>query len=157
MTGGFLLYAAGSAVGALAVRRTVPGPAWVAAAVNSVATVVVALTPLDHSAAVDAAHGVAATTGYVSLALTPLLAATPLAAAGHRGMARTSVGIGVAVGACLAAAVIADDASGLLQRLGLTLGDAWLVAAGVVLLRRTACAPGQIVPRHRSGSRIDHR
>jgi len=144
MTGGFLLYAAGSAAGAVALRRGVAGPAWIAAAVNGVATVGVALTPLDRSSAVDAAHGVAATTGYVSLALTPLLAARPLAAAGHAGAARASVGIAAAVGACLAATVAVDDASGLLQRLGLTIGDAWLVAAGAALLtgrslrRRTA-------------------
>lgn len=134
MTSGFLLYAAGSAAGSIALRRTVPGPAWIANAVNSAATVGVALTPLDRSAAVDGAHAVTATTGYVSLALTPLLAARPLADAGHTAAARASVGVAAAVGACLIATVGSNDASGLLQRIGLTVGDAWLIAAGAVLL-----------------------
>lgn len=138
MTAGFLVYAAGSAAGAWALRREVPGPAWVAAAVNGAATVGVALTPLDRSSTVDAAHAVAATTGYASLALVPLLAARPLATASHRAAARTSVATGALVGASLAATVAVEPVSGLLQRSGLTLGDAWLAAAGMtILLRRS--------------------
>lgn len=134
MTSGFLLYAAGSVVGSLALRRAVPGPAWIASAVNGAATVGVALTPLEHSSSLDAAHAVTATTGYVSLALTPILAARPLAAAGRAGLARASVATGGAVGACLAATVASDEMSGLLQRLGLTIGDAWLILAGATIL-----------------------
>jgi hypothetical protein len=145
MTSGFVLYALGSAAGAVALRRAGAGPAWIAAAVNGVATLGVALTPLDHSDGVDAAHAVAATTGYVSLALTPVLAARPLAAAGHRAAARASVATGALVGAGLAATVASDEASGLLQRAGLTLGDAWLVAAGLLLLggRRISDRPAR--------------
>lgn len=133
MTTGFLIYAAGSVAGAVALRRAIPGPAWVASAVNGAATVGVALTPLEHDATLDAAHAVTATTGYVSLALTPLLAARPLAAAGHRRAATASVATGAVVAACLAATAVVDDV-GLLQRLGLTTGDAWLIATGVATL-----------------------
>lgn len=134
MTAGLVAYAAGLAAGAVALRAAVPGPAWVASAVNSAATLGVALTPLEHSAALDAAHAATATTGYVSLALTPLLASRPLAAAGHRRAAAASVATGAAIGACLAATALTDD-PGLLQRVGLTTGDAWLVAAGAALAR----------------------
>lgn len=134
MTSGFLLYAAGSAIGSLALRRVVPGPAWIASAVNAAATVGVALTPLEHSGSLDTAHAITATTGYVTLALTPILAAGPLAAAGRVGLARASVATGGAVGACLAATVASDEMSGLLQRLGLTIGDAWLILAGAAIL-----------------------
>lgn len=133
MTAGFLAFAACAAVGSIALRRHVPGPAWIATAVNSAATVGVALSPLDQSVGVDAAHTVTATTGYVSLALTPLLAARPLADAGHRGLANASVATGAAVGACLAATA-GLESSGLPQRLGLTIGDAWLIAAGLAIL-----------------------
>ena len=133
MTTGFLLYAVGSAAGAVALRRAIPGPAWIASAVNGAATVGVALTPLEHSTTLDAAHAVTATTGYVSLALTPLLAVRPLAAAGHRRAAAASVATGAVVAVCLAATAVTEDA-GLPQRLGLTAGDAWLIATGAALL-----------------------
>lgn len=133
MTAGFLAFAGCAAVGSVALRRHVPGPAWIAMAVNGAATVGVALTPLDHSAAVDAGHALTATTGYVALAATPLLAARPLAAAGHRGLARASLATGVVVGACLAATA-GVEGSGLAQRIGITTGDAWLVAAGLAIV-----------------------
>jgi hypothetical protein len=147
MTSGFLVYAVGSAVGSVALRRTLPGPAWIASAVNGAATVGVALTPLEHSSALDAAHAVTATTGYVSLALTPLLAARPLAEAGHRRAAVASVATGAIVGACLAATAFTED-SGLPQRLGLTTGDAWLIATGLAILTGwTATRPSRGVGR----------
>lgn len=133
MTTGFLLYAAGSVAGSLALRRAIPGPAWIASAVNGAATVGVALTPLEHSSALDAAHAVTATTGYVSLALTPLLAARPLAETGHRRAAAASAATGAVVAVCLAATAATED-SGLPQRLGLTTGDAWLIATGIAIL-----------------------
>jgi hypothetical protein len=126
-------YAAGSAVGAIALRRAIPGPAWIAGAVNGVATLGVALTPLEHSSTLDTAHTITATTGYVSLALTPLLAARPLADAGHRRAAAASVATGAVVAACLAATAVTER-SGLPQRLGLTTGDLWLIATGAAIL-----------------------
>ncbi|HMJ75070.1 MAG TPA: DUF998 domain-containing protein [Iamia sp.] len=133
MTTGFVLYALGSAAGAVALRRAIPGPAWIASAVNGAATLGVALTPLEHSSALDTAHTVTATTGYVSLALTPLLAARPLADAGYRRAAVASGVTGAVVAACLAATAVTED-SGLPQRLGLTTGDVWLIATGAAIL-----------------------
>lgn len=133
MNTGFVVYALGSAAGAFALRRAIPGKAWIASAVNGAATIGVALTPLERSAALDVGHTLTATTGYVSLALTPLLAARPLAEAGHKRAAAASVATGVAVGACLAATAVTTD-SGLPQRLGLTTGDVWLIATGIAVL-----------------------
>ncbi len=102
-------------------------------AVNGAATVGVALTPLDKSAAFDVGHTITATTGYVALAATPLLAARPLADAGHTGLSKLSVATGAAVGACLAATAALED-SGLVQRIGITVGDAWLISTGLAIL-----------------------
>jgi hypothetical protein len=133
MTAGFVAYAVGAGLGATALHRALPGRAGTALAVNAAATLGVALTPLEHSSALDTAHAVTATTGYVSLALTPLLAARPLAAAGHRRAAAASIATGAVVAAGLAATALTDEV-GLPQRMGLTTGDAWLVAAGLALL-----------------------
>ena len=134
MTAGFVAYAVGVGLGALALRRVLPGRAWLAVAVSAGGTAGVALTPLDTSAAVDQAHALAATVGYVGLATAPVLAARPLAEAGARGAARVSVLAGVVIGAALAATAVTDQATGLAQRVGLTTGDLWLAAAGVALL-----------------------
>ncbi len=47
---------------------------------------------------------------------------------------------GTVVAACLAATMVAESTSGLLQRAGLTVGDIWLVAAGVCILRGSSRA-----------------
>jgi hypothetical protein len=41
------------------------------------------------------------------------------------------------IAAALAATVVAGDASGLAQRVGLTTGDTWLIATGITLLARS--------------------
>jgi Protein of unknown function (DUF998) len=100
---------------------------------TGLATLGVAALPLDGWAG-DTAHGVAAGIGYVSLAATPLLAAGPLARRGRRRAAVASRILGIASLACLGAKTV-DDRAGLFQRLGLTVGDLWLVAAAVGILR----------------------
>jgi hypothetical protein len=118
---------------AMALRDPLPGPAWMTAAATGIATLGVAALPLDGWAG-DPAHAVVAGVGYVTLAATPLLAARPLADLGYRRAAVASRAVGVTALACLAGTTVADR-SGLLQRLGLTLGDLWLVAAAVGILR----------------------
>ena len=83
MTAGFVTYGAALLAAVPPVRRSVLARAWPAVVVNGVATWAVAALPLDRSAAIDAAHGVAATVGYGSLAAVPALAAAPLVAAQH--------------------------------------------------------------------------
>ena len=134
MTGGFVAFGIGVPLYAIALRRMLPGSAWVAAMASGLATLGVALFPLDQSHAGDRIHAVFAGAGYAALAVTPLLAAPPLRRRGQRGAAFASTAIGAASGVCLAATVV-GPAHGLFQRLGLTLVDAWLIATAVTLAR----------------------
>lgn len=133
MTAGFLVFGLGVGTYSLALRREVAGPAWIAALVSAIATVAVGATPLD--AGIDTLHGVAAGTGYLALALTPLLAARTFRREGRSAAADWSVAAG-AVSALALAATVVGGPHGFLQRLGLTAGDAWLVGSAIWMLRR---------------------
>ena len=101
--------------------------------VAGLATVAVALLPLtrEPGGTQDALHTVAAATGYVAMALTPLVAAR-----GLRGAARTaSVAVGLVSAAALVATLVAEESGGF-QRLGLGVVDLWHVAVATAVLRR---------------------
>jgi len=132
MTAGFLAYGAFALLGASGIGGSVVARIRGALVVNAAATVAVGLLPLDRSNGGDTLHAVAATVGYVSLAVIPAVAARPLARAGRRPAAAASIGAAVVIAACLVATTV-TDASGLAQRIGLTTGDAWLVAAGLAV------------------------
>jgi hypothetical protein len=134
MTAGFLVYGAALGAGAVGIASSPLRRAWPLVVVNAVATVAVAATPLEHSSTVDALHGVAAGTGYVALAALPLVAAGPLRRAGHERAAAASVVAGVATALCLVGTTT-TEANGLLQRVGLGIGDVWLIATGIALFR----------------------
>jgi hypothetical membrane protein len=134
MTGGFVAFGIGVPLYAVTLRRTLPGGAWLAASASGLATLGVALFPLDQSPAGDRMHAVFAGAGYAALAVTPVLAARPLWRRGQRGAAVASVLIGAASGFCLGATAV-GPAHGLFQRVGLTLVDAWLAATAVAIAR----------------------
>lgn len=123
MTAGFVVFTIGVGAYAVALRACNVGPAWIAAAITAGATLGVAALPLDHSDAVDNAHGVAAGTGYVALGATALLTVRSL----PRPWARAAALVGTATLAALALTVV-GSATGLWQRVGLTIGDAWIIA-----------------------------
>src|SRR5205814_1180111 len=106
---------------------------WKTAVATGAATLAVAAVPLDASSTLDLVHGGLATVGYATLAATPLFAAASLAASGRRTAAMASTAVGVAAAISLAAS-FAGPAHGLLQRAGLTLGDAWLAGSAVWML-----------------------
>jgi len=133
MTAGFVCFGVAVPVYSLALRDALEGRAWLAAMVSGLATVGVAAFPLDVSKATDLVHGAFASVGYAALALTPLLAAGPLAARGHRRASAASRVVGVLSGACLAATIL-GSAHGLFQRAGLTLGDLWLAASALAII-----------------------
>lgn len=135
MTAGFVTYGVAVVVGARALASEGLRASAVALVVNGTATLAVAATPLDRSGLVDGLHAVAATVGYVSIAAVPALAAGTLRRRGHRRPAAASLAAAAVSATCLVATT-ATDANGLFQRLGLGAGDAWLVVAGVVLVRR---------------------
>ena len=149
MAAGFVGFGIALPIYATALRRSVGGASWVTAAATGIATLAVAATPLDHSAAVDRWHGVFAGIGYVTLAATPLLAARPLISQGHRALAR----FGLVAGAVSAISLMLTTTalpSGLFQRLGLTAGDVWIAASAL------AIAGGRIgVATPSSSGRVD--
>ncbi|HWG73585.1 MAG TPA: DUF998 domain-containing protein [Acidimicrobiales bacterium] len=142
MTAGFVAYGAGLVLYAIPVRAAVAGRAWMWVAATGVATFGVAAFPLGTQVSGNV-HAVFATVGYATLAAVPLTAAPVLARAGRRGWARVSVAAGaLCAGALLASIVGPTSVHGLLQRLGLTVGDAWLVVSAGWLLTRAGS------PRH---------
>jgi hypothetical membrane protein len=149
MTAGFVCFGVSVPIYATALRRHLPGSAWLTAVSTGIATLGVAAFPLDVSATIDTVHGVMATIGYATLAATPLLAVRPLTSAGHREAATISLAAGVVAGLSLAATVL-GPAHGLFQRMGLTTGDLWLAASAVALLRTpviaSSCRPASARP-----------
>lgn len=146
MTTGFVVFGVSLPIYATALRRVTSGPAWLMAAATGIATLGVAATPLDHSATIDRWHAVFAGVGYVTLALTPLLAARSLRGQGHPALAGVGVGAGAVSGICLALTT-SSLPSGLFQRIGLTATDLWIaitavaIAAGKLRGARPRAAP----------------
>jgi hypothetical protein len=134
MTAGFTAFGLGVPVAAFALRRTLGAAASLSATVAGLATLAVAATPLDRSSSVDTWHAAAAGLGYVALAATPLLAARPLGRAGRSRLARAGIAAGTVSGVLLATSTVAGP-TGLLQRTGLGVVDAWLVAMSASMLR----------------------
>ena len=135
MSAGFIGFTIGVAVYAFGMRMELDGRAWVAALVASLATLGVAVFPLDHSSRVDLLHGAAAFTGYVALSALPLCAAPELARRGLVRAARLSRVCGT-ISALALAATLLGPAHGLFQRVGVTTGDAWIAGSALWLLRR---------------------
>lgn len=139
MTSGFVAFGVLLPVWARVLRRELDSRAVGAAAtLAGLATVGVALLPLsrDPGGTQDLLHAAAAGTGYVAMALTPLLAAPALRRLGHDRAAAASAVVGVLSAAALAGTLGLPERSGGLQRLGLTVVDAWHVAAATGVLRR---------------------
>ena len=135
MTAGLLAYALGVGLYAGQLRDDLSRPVALAAALNVVGTLAIAATPLD-SALGGAPHAAAAGLSYASLGAIPILAAAPLLRRGHRGAARASTVLGACTLGALAVSASGADHTGLWQRIGLTLGDVWLIASALWLLRR---------------------
>lgn len=109
-----------------------------AVVVAGLATLGVALLPLTRTggSTQDTLHAVAAGTGYLAMAATPLLAAGPLRRLGHDRAAGTSAVVGLVSAAALVGSVLIDGRGGGLQRLGLGVVDLWHVVAAAWVLRR---------------------
>jgi hypothetical protein len=133
MTAGFIGFGVGVTAFAVALRRRVPGPAWVAAVTAAGSTVLVAATPLDRSDLVDRLHGLFAGIGYAALAATPLLAAPHLLRSHQRPLGVAGIGAGLVSAGALVVS-LAGPPTGVFQRLGLTVTDLWIVAASTSML-----------------------
>lgn len=132
MTTGFVVDGLGLIGFGLALREALEGRAWMTAVATGVCTIGVAATPLGGWSG-DNIHAAFAGLGYASIAALPLLTATPLARSGRIRWTRVSVLAGTISAASLVASTF-GPAHGLWQRLGLTVGDAWIVAIASSLI-----------------------
>lgn len=139
MTAGFVAFGVALPIYATALRRADYGKAWLSAAATGIATLGVAAAPLDHSATVDRWHGLFAGAGYITLAAAPLLAARPQLRNGRRAAAGFALTAG-GLSALSLALTITDLPTGLLQRIGLTAGDIWLIASAISIDRSRRAA-----------------
>ena len=107
-----------------ALRRT--------ATVAGVSTLLVAALPLQREAGGtgDALHAAAAGIGYLAMAASPALAVRPLWGEGRRSAAVTSAAVS-AVSAGALVASLTTGPTGLWQRVGLGVVDAWFAAVAV--------------------------
>jgi uncharacterized protein DUF998 len=124
MTAAFVAFSAGLSLYALAAREHLSPRVAALAAANALATLGVAAFPLEGFGG-SAGHAIAAGTGYVTLAAMPIVS-------GRRGGWAWSL----AIAAALAASAAGTDRTGLFQRTGLTLGDAWIVGTALWMLTR---------------------
>lgn len=139
MTAGLVVFAAGVGAYAPVLRSRSPGAAR-AATITAAATLGIAALPLGGLGG-DGPHATAAGLAYAALAATPLLAGRAALARGDRRAAAVSIATGLTVAAALTASIVWPHQTGLAQRLGLTIGDAWIIASAVTALRATS--PGQ--------------
>jgi hypothetical protein len=128
MTGGFIVYGLGLVAYGAAARGQVPGRAWLWAAATGVTTLGVAAFPLGSPVSGDI-HAVIAAVGYATLAAVPAAGSRP----GHR---RWPAVVTAVIAGSLLASAAGAPAHGLTQRIGLTVGDAWVVASACTLIRR---------------------
>lgn len=153
MRGGFVCFGVAVPGYSVALRDSLGGRAWLAAAATGLATFGVGAFPLDASPITNRVHRGCAVVAYASLALTPVVAGQTLAARGHGRAAAASRLVGVLSGACLGATAFLPN-EGLLQRIGLTLADGWLVASAVAILRGLGGYPTVTAPPTWKGARV---
>lgn len=133
MSFGFAIFTVALASAAGPLRREIGTPGSIALGVNAVVSAGIALAPLGISPDGDRLHQVVAGAGYLALAaLAPT--AAPALAKRHPTLAKASLGVGAASLACLALSLVSEDQSGLWQRAGITVTDAWLIAMGLLVV-----------------------
>lgn len=134
MTTGFLVYGGSLVAYGVSSRSWLPASARALIAGTGLATFGLTAFSLD-AAGQGTIHGVFAALGYATLAAAPLLTARALSPnPEERLWARASAGAGVLSATFLIASAVAP-VHGLWQRVGLTVGDAWVIAAALRSLR----------------------
>ncbi len=134
MTAGFVGFGVLMTLYARELGRALGSPGVRAAVTTSaLGTLAVAAFPVtaDGGTRSDNLHYAAAGLAYVANAVGPLVAARHLSTVRGR---RVSGAAGVAIAAALVGSLSADEITGLLQRTGLTLYDAWAVVIALRLL-----------------------
>lgn len=157
MTAGFVGFGLGVAGFSVALRRVLGGSSSTAAVVAAGVTVLVACAPLDHSSLVDRLHGLFAGVGYVALAAVPLLAAPRLFDRGAPRLAAAGIAASAVCATALSASLLGAP-TGLFQRIGLTVADAWIIATAIAIVvgadaRFESSAGRERSPRGETGAR----
>lgn len=138
MTAGFVGFGVLIAVFAQHLPRLVGGgtPVRAAATVAGLSTLAVAAFPLQQTegGTGDTLHAAAAGVGYLAMAATPLLAARPLRSSGRRTAGAASAAVGAVSAAALITSVTVGP-TGLWQRIGLGVVDAWFAGVAIHALR----------------------
>lgn len=135
MTAGFLGFGLLMPLFARELGRSLGSPGVRAAVtVSALGTLVVAAFPVTARGGTsgDSIHYAAAAASYTANVVAPLLASRHLPSSRDRRISRL---VAAGVGAALIGSLVADDVTGLLQRTGLTLFDAWAVWLAVQGLR----------------------
>ncbi|MGQ0845578.1 MAG: DUF998 domain-containing protein [Sporichthyaceae bacterium] len=135
MTAGFLGFGLLMPVFARQLGRSLGSPGTAAAVtVSAVGTLAVAAFPVtaQGGTAGDSIHYAAAAAAYTANVVAPILAGRQMTGS----VGRASQATGALIAAALVGSVVTDSGTGLLQRAGLTLFDAWAVAMAVRGLRR---------------------
>jgi hypothetical membrane protein len=131
MTAGFVVFGVGLVAFGFSLRTALDGWAWIAAVATGACTIGVAATPLGGWSG-DTVHAIFAGLGYATIVALPILASFPFASRGDRGWVLASRLAGVTAALCLAATTL-GPAHGLWQRLGLMVGDTWIVVTALAL------------------------
>ena len=126
MTLGFAAFGVGVGIAAWPLRWLIGKPAALALLANAVLMIGIAITPTGGPADIDFAHAMIALLVYASLAIVAPLAAIVLRRRSIV-LALVSLAVGLATLVFLSAS-LGESRSGLLQRLGLTATDLWLIA-----------------------------
>ncbi|HUR76902.1 MAG TPA: DUF998 domain-containing protein [Acidimicrobiales bacterium] len=142
MTGGFVAFAVGVSLYALAAREQLSPRVAAAAAANGVFTLGVAALPLEGFGG-SAGHAAAAAAAYASLATLPTVGASAFSEDGHVTAARLSRLAALAIAVALVLSIVSPTRTGLFQRLGLSLGDVWIVATSIWMLRGQSLSDGR--------------
>jgi hypothetical protein len=108
-----------------------PGPAGYLAVATGITTLGVAAFPLGSQPS-EAVHAVVAAVGYATLAGVPLAAANRAKTEAERNGAVLS---GLVAATFLLASAAGAPRHGLTQRIGLTVGDAWVMISAAALIR----------------------
>ena len=132
MTTGFVVFGLGTIAFGLALHDVLEGPAGIAAIATGACTLGVAAAPLGGWTG-DGVHATFAGLGYATLVALPVLAAKPIARRGRPAWARASVAIGAVSAVSLLASTL-GPAHGFWQRLGLTVGDVWIVTTAAAIV-----------------------
>ena len=113
------------------------GPLRASMLVAGLSTAAVAALPLqrEEGGTGDLLHAAAAGVGYLAMAASPTLGAIGLARSGRRTAAAASVAVTVVSAGALVASLTVGP-TGLWQRTGLGVVDAWFAACGLWLLAR---------------------